>query len=74
VYGQLGDGTNAAREVPTRALGGIAFAALNATGAHTCGVSADSELWCWGFNVDGQLGDGTRNHLARPTRVMMTER
>jgi alpha-tubulin suppressor-like RCC1 family protein len=57
-----------------RVAGGITFSAVNATGAHTCGMATDGELWCWGFNVEGQLGDGTRNHLARPTRVVRAER
>jgi alpha-tubulin suppressor-like RCC1 family protein len=70
----LGDGTNTSRDVPTRVGGGVTFSALNATGAHTCGMNGDGEMWCWGFNVEGQLGDGTRNHLARPTRVSLSER
>jgi alpha-tubulin suppressor-like RCC1 family protein len=59
-----------ARDVPRRVDGGISFTALNATGAHACGLAGDGELWCWGSNVEGQLGDGGRRDLVRPTRLL----
>jgi len=32
---------------------------------HTCAVATDGSLWCWGYNQDGELGDGTtKNHRA----------
>jgi alpha-tubulin suppressor-like RCC1 family protein len=71
VYGQLGDGSNSTHDMPTRVAGGVSFSAVHASGAHTCATSGDDGLWCWGFNVEGQLGDGTRNHLPRPSRVTM---
>jgi hypothetical protein len=26
---------------------------------HTCGVTSENRVYCWGFNFDGELGDGT---------------
>jgi alpha-tubulin suppressor-like RCC1 family protein len=36
---------------------------------HTCGVRADGDVWCWGSNAEGQLGDGTLVDRVRPVRV-----
>ncbi|HTQ04992.1 MAG TPA: hypothetical protein VMI54_14105 [Polyangiaceae bacterium] len=36
---------------------------------HTCAVNRESELWCWGRNIEGQLGTGDLNVRETPTRV-----
>jgi alpha-tubulin suppressor-like RCC1 family protein len=36
---------------------------------HTCGVKEDGTAWCWGFNGNGQLGDGTQESRSTPVRV-----
>jgi alpha-tubulin suppressor-like RCC1 family protein len=36
---------------------------------HTCARITDGTARCWGFNGDGQLGDGTRNNRAHPVTV-----
>jgi alpha-tubulin suppressor-like RCC1 family protein len=36
---------------------------------HSCGVKQNSELWCWGRNVEGQLGLGDTQN--RPTPVLI---
>ncbi|HET9274776.1 MAG TPA: hypothetical protein VFN96_01765, partial [Gemmatimonadales bacterium] len=38
-FGQLGDGTNVNRMVPTRVAGGLAFRQVSAGSHHTCGVT-----------------------------------
>lgn len=35
---------------------------------HACAL-AGTEVWCWGRNPDGQLGDGTVRDHAQPVRV-----
>lgn len=67
-YGQLGDGSTADRDRPTLVRGPGAFSALNAAGAHTCGVSG-GDTFCWGYNTDGQLGVGDRENASLPQRV-----
>ncbi|MCA8838240.1 MAG: hypothetical protein K8963_10380, partial [Proteobacteria bacterium] len=37
--------------------------------AHTCAVSADAELYCWGLNTNGELGLGDVANRNTPTRV-----
>ncbi len=36
---------------------------------HTCGIKNTDELWCWGDNSTGQLGDGTTTDSANPIQV-----
>lgn len=43
--------------------------ALDAGGRHTCAVSGDGTLWCWGLNSSGQLGDGFTGDRDQPTFV-----
>ena len=57
--GQLGDGTNVDRHVPTPVAGGLQFAQIDAGYAYTCGVTTAGAAYCWGYNAFGQLGDGT---------------
>jgi uncharacterized protein YjdB/alpha-tubulin suppressor-like RCC1 family protein len=34
-----------------------------------CGISAPGSAYCWGNNVDGAIGDGTRTNRTLPTAV-----
>ncbi len=72
--GQLGDGTTTARHSPVAVLGAQAFASLSAGSpqgsAHTCGVTVGDTAYCWGLNVQGQLGDGTTAQRVTPVRVV----
>lgn len=44
---------------------------LSAGGAHTCAVLDDGALYCWGYNVFGQLGDGSQ--IDRPVPVPVVD-
>jgi len=59
-YGQLGRGTISAYEaLPARATG-ISGAVQVGVGAfHACALTRGGEVWCWGINGVGELGDGT---------------
>jgi len=57
-FGQLGDGTNEARDIPTRIGSALNWAAIAAGKYHTCAIETDGSLWCWGSNYSGQLGNG----------------
>jgi alpha-tubulin suppressor-like RCC1 family protein/uncharacterized protein YjdB len=68
--GQLGNGTSGGTFVPAGPVsGGLTFVSLSAGGSHTCGVTPDGAIFCWGANASGQLGDGTQTDRATPTRV-----
>ncbi len=63
--GRLGDGTTEDRGEPVAVQGLAAHAVQVACGlSHTCALDAGGDVWCWGANSRGQLGDGTtRRHL-----------
>ena len=68
--GQLGDGdiVDKASPVQVSALGTL-VAEIAAGRLHTCARKTDGTLWCWGSNIDGQLGDGTAGNKPSPVQV-----
>jgi alpha-tubulin suppressor-like RCC1 family protein len=37
---------------------------------HTCGETTGNRAYCWGYNADGQLGDGTNTQRLTPAAVV----
>jgi hypothetical protein len=68
--GQLGDGTNVARNVPVTVLGLSGVIAVAAGDQHSLALKSDGTVWAWGANDSGQLGDGSTTN--RSTPVPMT--
>ncbi|MGC9347776.1 MAG: hypothetical protein ACP5JG_06530 [Anaerolineae bacterium] len=69
-YGQLGDDTSDNRSVPDYVVGltsGVAALSLGAT--HTCALTDQGAVKCWGANEYGQLGDGTTENRHTPVSV-----
>ena len=70
-FGQLGDGTTETRLTPTRIANDPGFADVKATGSTTCGrVAADGRVMCWGYGLDGEIGNGLENNARVPTQVV----
>ena len=67
--GQLGDGTNTQRNIPTPVSGDLTFAYLKAGDLSTCGVTTTGVGYCWGDNEYGQLGNGTRTASLVPSKI-----
>src|SRR5207248_3308821 len=38
--------------------------------AHTCGVALDFHVYCWGDNLDGQLGEPSVRRTASPVAAL----
>ena len=60
--GQLGDGTllPVKTNVPNDVPGLAVISAMDAGGDHACVLTAGNGLKCWGSNLEGELGDGTK--------------
>ncbi len=41
-------------------------------GAHTCAVSAANDLYCWGSNLSGEVGNGSRSNFPPPATKITT--
>jgi len=74
--GQLGDGTTVGRNKPTEinnsVIGNVQFTSLTVGWVHACAISTNGKTYCWGYNVDGQLGDGTTDDRTKPVLVDTT--
>lgn len=69
-FGQLGDGATSDRSVPFLVPQITADAARISAGSfHTCAVKTDGSAWCWGYNLNGRLGDGTVINRSSPVQV-----
>ncbi|KJY53913.1 RCC1 repeat domain protein, partial [Bifidobacterium coryneforme] len=73
--GQLGDGTTSQRTTPVRVAkpdgtsDGFTWVQAAAGRTHSAAVGSDGQLYTWGDNTNGQLGDGTTTRRTRPVRA-----
>lgn len=73
-YGQLGDGSGVNRDTPVRVkqTGILADKRIVAvkTGSHFTSVHCTDGTWAaWGYNWEGQLGNGTATHSSVPVPI-----
>lgn len=73
--GALGDGStgdaNHNRLMPVPVVGlGSGVHEIKAGYEHTCAVTTAGAISCWGWNVTGQLGDGTTTQRLTPVPVV----
>jgi alpha-tubulin suppressor-like RCC1 family protein len=65
----LGPETAPADPVPVQVPGLTDVKAVAAGGGHSLALKSDGTVWAWGWNGDGQLGDGTTRSRTAPVQV-----
>uniref|UniRef100_A0ABS3IRW6 InlB B-repeat-containing protein n=1 Tax=Bifidobacterium asteroides TaxID=1684 RepID=A0ABS3IRW6_9BIFI len=74
-YGQLGDGTTTNRSTPVMvgkpgdAPDGFIWKQVSSSFRHSAAIGSDGQLYAWGRNYYGQLGDGTTTNRTRPVKI-----
>lgn len=69
-YGQVGDGTFVTRNIPVQNTTAVNCVALSqGMGFHDVAIHANGQLWTWGLNIFGQLGNATNTNSNIPINV-----
>ena len=68
--GQLGQGnTGAPQLTPVEVTGAPDFVALTVGREFNCGLTGGGQIWCWGRNLNGQVGVSPSGEESSPVRV-----
>ncbi len=70
-YGQLGNGGTGASDVPVNVSlpTGTNVTAVAAGALHSLALTSTGTVLAWGYNVDGELGDGSTTNSDVPVKV-----
>ena len=59
-WGNLGNGTSSTPSAtPVAVSGGLTFKSVSLGAQHSCGVTTDDRVYCWGFNQSSEFGNNT---------------
>ena len=72
-YGELGDGTTTSSDTPVQVSLPTGVTATAIAGSDETGyaIGSNGKLYAWGFNSDGELGDGTTSNSETPVQVSL---
>ncbi len=69
--GDLGNGKNQASEIPVQVSGLDSGVTEIASGyRHNCAILSNGGVMCWGFNINGQIGNGNTDDQPSPVAVL----
>ena len=69
-FGALGNGTGTTTSnVPVPVSGSLNLASVSAGDSFSCGVTTAGAAYCWGYNEEGGLGNGTNTASNVPVAV-----
>jgi alpha-tubulin suppressor-like RCC1 family protein len=69
--GQLGDNTTVRKSSPIQTIsGGTNWKQVACGYFHTAAIKLDGTLWCWGYNLYGQVGDNTISYKSSPVQTV----
>ena len=85
LYGQLGNGTRSSRSAPVRVKTpdrstypdlpeDFTYVQVSAGQYHSLALGSDGNVYAWGYNNNGQLGDVTTSSRSAPVRVKTPDR
>jgi len=73
--GQLGTATipviNTSKTSAAVQITDATWKSVSAGQSHTCAITIDGSLWCWGSNSQGQLGDKTQALKNTPVNIVV---
>jgi alpha-tubulin suppressor-like RCC1 family protein len=70
-YGQTGQGLSQVITLPTKAEDASLYSKVSAGNSQSCGIVASSgQLKCWGYNLNGELGDGVSGTIMTLPKVI----
>jgi len=69
-YGQLGNNSTTDSSAPVGVYGlGSKVKNITSGYLHSCALTTNGRVWCWGNNTYGQLGNNSTTNSARPVAV-----
>ena len=69
-YGQLGNNSTTDSSTPVGVYGlGSKVKNITSGYLHSCALTTNGRVWCWGNNTYGQLGNNSTTNSARPVAV-----
>ncbi len=71
-YGQLGNGNTTDQPTLTQVIlptNVNSWKELKGVWLHYCAVADNDQMYCWGRNNDGQLGNGNTNNQSSPVQI-----
>ena len=71
IEGQLGDNTTVSKRTPVSVLGAAkTFCKISAAAFHSVAIDRYSQVWSWGSNSSGQLGNNSTTDALTPVSIL----